>query len=241
MARESAVPATSHYASHVMEKYSFAVSRMPKNGTILDVGMGTGFGIVNSGSPERFLGLDKNRFAIKLAEAENPELRGRVFHGDARNFSQHNLAGITAFEIIEHLGIKGKYDFIEAAPRAMKNGGVLVLSTPLSFGPVKTLNMHHIGKELTLEQLRELLEKRFRQTEYYGIGEMPQSFGKKIALRVLEAVASADILYLRRLLPGKSRSAAFDKLLGKQTIQPLAQYLEKQKLPRNIIAVCKKG
>jgi len=240
-ARESAPPAVSFGRKHITEKYSFALRQIKGTGTVADIGTGTGYGIVSSGDANRFVGLDYNKHALKLGELEHPELKGKLIHGNALQTDKHfkNLSGITAFEILEHLRANEKRVFLESAKRALVPSGVLVMSTPLSFRP-RTLNIYHFGKELEFEEFTRLVEEYFPNTIYYGIGILPKSISKRYAERVHEAVSSADIFHLRRLLSKNLRSKFLSSISGKQEIHPIAEYLKKQELPKNIISVSTK-
>ncbi len=241
MARESAAPATPYYEAHVVSRYSFALSKIPPGGTILDVGTGTAFGIAHSGSPERFIGGDKNEYALKIARLLHPDLDGKLFRIDARHLKFNGLVGITAFELLEHLSRKEKGMFLEGAKECLRSGGTLVLSTPLSFGPIRSFNIFHFGKELDLVQLRELLERHFRKVDYYGLGVMPQTLLRKVAVRTNELVSSLDVLHLRRVLVSKgTRNRFFEKVSGETRIQSMDDYRKQGQLPRNVVAVAVK-
>lgn len=242
MTRESGFPDTHYGKTHIIDKYVFAMRWMPNEGHIVDVGVGTGYGVKHSGAQERFVGADYNRHALKLAASENPEMKGRLVLADAsKGLPFSGVAGITAFEILEHLNEKGKEKLVQEAKRALRNGGVFVMSTPLSFGPIKSLNIYHFGKEPSLERVRELLEKNFGRVEYFGLGEMPQSIAKKLAVRAQELVSSVDALNLRKMLiPKKLRSRFLYNVSGKNEILSLNDYLRQGRLPRNIIAVATK-
>lgn len=242
MARESGFPDTHYGKTHIIDKYVFAMRWMPPDGYIVDVGVGTGYGVKHSGAPERFVGVDYNKHALRFAASENPELEKRLVLADAsRGIPFKGVAGITAFEILEHLDAKGKEKLVQEVKRALRNGGVFVMSTPLSFGPIKSLNIYHFGKEPTLEHVKEMLERNFSRVEYFGLGEMPRTIGKKLAVRAQELLSSMDVLNLRKtLLPKRLRSRFFYRVSGKNEIRSLNDYLKAGKLPRNILAVARK-
>lgn len=241
MARESAAPATPYYESHVASRYSFALTKMPPKGTILDVGTGTAFGIMHSGAPDRFIGGDKNRFALQIAGQQHPELENRLFRIDACHLNFDGLVGITAFELLEHLNRRQKKMFLMGARRSLRQGGVLVLSTPLSFGPVRSLNLFHFGKELDLPQLKELMGRYFSRVDYYGLGLMPQRTLAKLTVRANELVSSLDILHLRRALVSKKmRNSFFEITSGETRIRAMEEYQRQGQLPRNVVAVAVK-
>ncbi|MFH1391061.1 MAG: class I SAM-dependent methyltransferase [Candidatus Diapherotrites archaeon] len=240
--KESGVGDTKQAIKQVNARYNFALERLPNKGTILDIGIGMGVGVSQTNSPEMFVGLDYNRKALGIAAQDNPRLRGKLVQATARKIPFKDIGAITAFELLEHLSPEAKHEFLREAHESLSKGGLLIISTPLSFGPVRTLNRFHAGKELELPQLRELLEKYFGEVEYYGIGTQPKSIGRKLAFRAQELVSSIDILNIRRkILPPKLRSIMLRKLRGNSEIKPLRNYnMSEGELPKNIIAVAKK-
>lgn len=221
-------------------KYSFALHKLPREGTIVDVGIGEAVGIKETGAAKRFVGLDYNPNVLKIAREENPEMRKRLIRANATEIPFKNVSAITAFELIEHLSAKEKEMFLQGAKRALKNGGMLVISTPLSFRP-KTLNPYHRGKELTLPQLKILLDKYFNKVEYYGMGEQPRTLGKRLAVRMQELLRAVDVLDIRKkVVPRRVRSITLQKLKGTTEIKSLLEYLKEGKLPETIVAVVKK-
>ena len=234
---EGLYPTTPYGQQHVTARYQFALSQMPLEGQIVDIGTATGYGIVNSGALHRFVGLDRNKYALRLGEYHHPELRGRLVHGDAVDLSQfRGMPGITALEFIDHLRRPQKERFLQESEEALAPNGVLVMSTPLSFKP-RTLDKFHFRKELTLDAYRRLVEGHFPDTRYYGIGLMPRTRIARYTVRAKEALISLDPLQLRRVLPRRARSSILHTLHGPPTIRPLDDYIREGTLPRNIISV----
>jgi SAM-dependent methyltransferase len=241
LARESSCPASKIGVESIRTKYSFAVRKIPGNKTILDIGCGTGFGIINSGAPERFRGIDYNKYALKFGELLHQELIGKLALGDAIHINQHfsNVEAITAFEIIEHLNSNQKRKFLSGVKSALAKGGTVIMSTPLSFSP-RTLNIYHFRKELPFEEFKKLVEEFFPETEYYGIGVQPKTVSKRYFERMRELVSSIDVLGLRRIVAERMRSKIIENLGGNMEIKPISYYLERGELPRNIISVSRK-
>lgn len=239
-ATESASQDTPHSRREVAVRYELALSLCPE-GKIVDVGIGKGLGMKETGSGDRFLGLDYNKDALEIATETVPGLKGRLVLADAAHLPFKGVGAITAFEILEHLSAEEKERFLNEINKALKPGSLFILSTPLSFGPLKTLNRHHIDKELTLPELRSLLGRHFEGVEYYGLGEQPKTLVKKFGLRAQELLASVDTMDLRKkILPRGFRSRTMAKLTGEAKVSPLKNYLEQNKLPRFIIAVARK-
>ncbi|MFH1256376.1 MAG: class I SAM-dependent methyltransferase [Candidatus Diapherotrites archaeon] len=238
---ESGSQGTPYARARIAAKYSFALKVLNGKNAILDVGVGKGFGIKETGSAKTFVGIDYNAGGLKLAQEYLLDLRGRLVNASATAIPFKNIKAITAFEVIEHLSAKEKGVFLAETSRALAKGGTLILSTPLHFGPIGSLNIFHWRKELTKVQLENLLGKYFKHVDFYGMGAQPRTAGKKIALRMQELLASVDPLEIRKLfLPRGFRNKVLGKIRGANEIKPLGEYEKEGIKPFTILAVARK-
>lgn len=154
------------YAEHAA-RYAFA-SSLARGGRALDLGCGAGYGsdmLLMAGAKE-VLGVDasgeaiehaKNRYARKGLEFVESDVVGLE---TGREFDL-----VVAFEVLEHTADHG--GFLDAAKRALKKKGRLVISTPnRDENPPRYSNPFH-EKELNEAEFIALLEGHFRHVHVF--------------------------------------------------------------------------
>lgn len=241
--RECAVQDTQHTRAATAAKYSLALRKAKASdvGLVVDIGVGRGNGIKDTCSSGIFIGVDRNPLSLSRTLREVPEMRGRLVLADAAGIPFRNLGAITAFELIEHLDSAKKEAFMCEAKNALRPGGWFFASTPLDFGPIHTMNVYHLGKELGLPEFKSLIERHFREVEYYGLGAVPKSVSKRLLARASQLLYSVDLLNARKkLVPKSLRSRILSGLGGKAELVPLSDYLRDGRLPKTIIAAARK-
>ena len=146
------------YNEH-LARYAFAAS-MVKGRDVLDMGCGTGYGsqFLSEAGARSVLGIDSSKEAVEYARAHYAGARFSV--ADAARFETDEKFDVAvAFEVIEHT--KDHDGFVGSAKRALKEGGILVISTPnRRENPPGYTNPFH-EKELDEAEFRALLEERF--------------------------------------------------------------------------------
>lgn len=105
--------------------------RLEPSGPVVDLGCGRGewLELLDEAGHEA-LGVDLNRLFLRASEE-----RGlRVIEADAleylRGCHPESLGAVTAFHLIEHLPFEVLLALLDAARRALRPGGVLILETP---------------------------------------------------------------------------------------------------------------
>lgn len=146
------------YNEH-LARYAFAAS-MVKGRDVLDMGCGTGYGsqFLSEAGARSVLGIDSSKEAVEYARAHYAGARFSV--ADAARFETDEKFDVAvAFEAIEHT--RDHDGFVGSAKRALKEGGILVISTPnRRENPPGYTNPFH-EKELDEAEFRALLEERF--------------------------------------------------------------------------------
>jgi len=136
--------------------------------SVLDVATGTGYGanVLRAGGAERVVAVDCNHYTLAYAR-ERYGTDGLVWlEADAHHLplaAEFDVA--ISFETIEHLIDPDL--FLDGIRRALKPGGLLMISTPLNEEGTNYISPCH-EKEYTLNEFRELLERHFSSVEMFG-------------------------------------------------------------------------
>lgn len=165
---------TSSMVHEQLARICFAMDRIDfTRRTVLDVGCGTGYTAEYIGSRAEaaaITGIDNSVACIAYANDKYPTHKWTL--ADATSFNLRQKFDIVlAFELIEHL--VDSTSFLRSVKSHMgEGGGVFILSTPnrstFSLGHQRSiLNETHV-RELSLGELRQLLDANFEDVEYYG-------------------------------------------------------------------------
>lgn len=136
---------------------------------VLDLGSGEGFGAaILSESAEAVVGVDIDPLAVEHARI-NYDLDGLSFREasatDLSEFGDGEFDAVVGFEVIEH--IADQDEVLREVARVVHPEGFLILSTPdrrAYSEATGRVNPFH-EKELTLDELRDLLAEHFRNVE----------------------------------------------------------------------------
>lgn len=155
------------YKEHIM-RYKFA-SRFIEDKTILDIACGTGYGtniMVNNGKPKFIVGADKSEEAIIYAlnryVGKNTDFK--KIEAPILDLQNEYFDCIVSFETLEHITDQKK--MIMEFYRVLKKGGFLILSTPNK--KVTAWNNPFHVKELTWQELEEMLKPYFHSFQWFG-------------------------------------------------------------------------
>lgn len=166
-------------ATQHLNRYVF-VRHYVKNKTVLDAACGTGYGceIFKPAGFKKYLGIDIDAQALRLAKNRNGENKDISFlQKDLAQIEEDAVSEpfdvIVSFETIEHF--RGYNHFIDFICSSLKHDGVLFISTPnraitnkgKTFSD-KPLWEHHT-QEWTLVEFTSLLQSHgFRIKKVYG-------------------------------------------------------------------------
>ncbi|MFC1928292.1 methyltransferase domain-containing protein [Chloroflexota bacterium] len=170
--------------SSFLNKYVFA-AHFTKGKTVVEIGCSFGYGssYLMSRGARQVIGTDIEKEAIEYATDHYQKDGLHFLRLDATQlpFTDSSCDTVILFDIIEHLE---EYEgFLRECKRVMKEGGILVCSTPnkevASFRFGKPLNPYHI-KEFYIGELRHLLDDYFKKVIIYGDGSPQGKRGRMI-------------------------------------------------------------
>jgi SAM-dependent methyltransferase len=222
-------------------RYRFAAG-LVKGKKVLDAACGTGYGsdlMIKEGARE-VIGIDISEEAIQHAR--------RMYSGKGRRFLVMDASRLklpagsfdaaVSFETIEHL--KRWREFPAGLAKALKKGGMLILSTPnrLTYsGDIKHNHFHY--KEFEPEELEGLLRRHFSYVRMFyqrkkeKKGAKAKLLGKAIA--IYNKVGKKA--YTRPLPPALRKVGRHaEGLSADVNIHPLEKGIE----PLYLVAVCRR-
>jgi len=109
--------------------YDYCYSQLAGRKRVLDLGCGVGRFLRSKN--DNLIGIDANYGSLREAKIYSP----RLICGDLRQlpFPDGSFDGINCHHVIEHFNPEGAYQLLLEADRILKEGGVMVISTPLSW------------------------------------------------------------------------------------------------------------
>lgn len=142
----------------------------------LDCACGTGYGsrLLRRSSraafdTDRYIGVDRSRDAINIADAANHFTWARFIRGDI-SLVQCWLPALGQFDVIlsletiEHLTLDIQALWIAETSQALRTGGVFVLACPIGNDGPSSYNRYHLH-EPSLDGLNSLLSRHFTSVE----------------------------------------------------------------------------
>lgn len=118
-------------------------SKVPRQSQVLDLGCGDGL-IANVLAEElgcQVIGIDNNSTAIRLASEKNKN-NNQFYCCNCESITYRNKFEVVLLvDIIEH--VQNPQELIAVAAAALKDGGILVVSTPEYF-PGKNIDPYHV-------------------------------------------------------------------------------------------------
>lgn len=226
---------TKVFQEHVM-RYDFA-SRFVKDKLVLDAACGAGYGVkmFEIAGVRQVTGVDVSEESIRYASAHYLGPNTRFLTADILSlpFDNETFDLVTSFETIEH--IRSGADWIRESARVLKDGGLLIISTPnrslhspgLYFSE-KPRHTYHLFEYNLSEFVGELL------TEY----DIAELYGQTF----VHDFEQAAIHPIRESL-GYSKDAPHypefvSELKNLYHLEPLSRIKNAQ--PTFVIAVCRK-
>ncbi len=151
------------YQEHIA-RYAFA-SQWIHGKRVLDVGCGVGYGsrwmAQNGAASVHAFDLSCDAIGHAKLFYANEKVTFEVASATAFDFSE-KFDVVTCFELIEH--VDAQRDVIKCIRRALKDDGVLIISTPRALAEKRT---HFHTKEFSEQDFRELLGQSFPQVSFY--------------------------------------------------------------------------
>jgi SAM-dependent methyltransferase len=156
-------------------EYLFA-SRYCKNKDVLDVASGVGYGadfLRSEGA--RVTGLDRNERCIQIARERHPQCN--FVQGSAENMPadwRESFDVVVSIGTIEHLEQPLQVRFLSEVQRCLRPGGLFLCSTNnKALRVFQSANPYHVH-ELTLRQLKELVNSYLPVQEVWGQSLYPR-------------------------------------------------------------------
>jgi len=148
---------------------------------ILDAGCGAGYGsrviahiLSKRGRKFRITGIDIDHNSLQIAKKFLPQAELKLIDLTSddvmREFSRESFDLIVASEVIEHIPKELMRKFFENMEYLLKEGGILIISTPeRDVYDLFTYTEGHIN-EMTIQELRRLIEEKTRLTilDHFG-------------------------------------------------------------------------
>ena len=192
------------YGEH-MSRY-LAVIDVVKGKKVLDVASGTGYGSqLLAGYAKSVTGVDYSPEAIEYSKKHYPAKNLDYLVGNAEELVQigdNSFDVVVSMETIEHLNHPEK--FVQQVKRVLKDNGIFVVSTP-NDDEYREGNDFHLH-EFTFPELKELMKKYFKKTNYYYQGnalaatlfseeEFEEEFRKEMLIEKTISISTEKAIY----------------------------------------------
>ncbi|WP_392486084.1 methyltransferase domain-containing protein [Haloimpatiens sp. FM7315] len=155
----------------IYERYCFASKFINENSKVLEAPCGFGYGAAyiakfsNNVEASDIVG-DNINFAKSVYPISN--INWCTNDVTKLNYSENEFDIYISFEVFEHLSLDSIDNYLKEAVRVIKKGGKFIISTPNKSMRVNVNNPFHI-KEYTFIEFKNILEKYFKDIEYYSI------------------------------------------------------------------------
>lgn len=156
------------YGEHISRYLS--VIDIIRDKVVLDIACGSGYGSqLLSQYAKSVTGIDNSKEAVSYAKNNYPSNNLTYLKDDAEKLSNIESATmdvVVSMETIEHL--RNPEQFVKQVKRVMKPEGIFIVSTP-NDNEYREGNEFHLH-EFTLVELKLLMKKYFKKSEYYYQG-----------------------------------------------------------------------
>lgn len=192
-------------------RYEFVAPRCHGK-RVLDVATGTGYGadILRRRGAKEVVAVDRDDAALAYAARRYRSRSIRWLKGDAYALGlDAEFDVVVSFETIEHL--KEPERFVQQCKRALKPGGLYVVSTPLNTGG-PFVSVHH-ELEFSPEQFKDLLGRHFSSIDMFG--------QRRELVPVVQPLGNLPDLYRDSLLMQGRSNAPLFKLMDRLNKVPV--------------------
>jgi ubiquinone/menaquinone biosynthesis C-methylase UbiE len=184
-----------------LERYKFALKKVPDGGVVVDAACGTGYGSeMLAEKAGKVIGLEINDHALQWARTHHQKrnIEYKIANlNEQLPVSSESCDAVASFETLEH--IKDQNNMLSEFKRILKPGGQLVISSPdreIITDKAHTENKFHIH-ELSKKELVGLLRSHFTLEELYGQTKYASLPWYKRAIKLL---VKLDVFKLRRTI-----------------------------------------
>ena len=155
----------------------YAATKLVKDKDVLDLASGEGFGsAILAVHANSVAGVDIDEESIRWAAEKYtksfPRLSFSQGSAAAIPFANHSFDVVISFETIEHLNIAAQEQFMQEIKRVLRNGGLLIMSTPDKKNysdRYKHENSFHI-KEFYREEFIQFVNNHFANAAFFDQG-----------------------------------------------------------------------
>ncbi len=176
------IPEENYWFQRHVAAYDYAES-LVGGLEVLDAGCGEGYGAaILARAAASVVAVDLEPEVIEHAAASYPAVRFERADLLALPYPDRSFDAVVSLQVIEHL--ERPREFVSECARVVKDGGLLVLSTPnrLTFSPEGIRNPFHTV-EFSLAELRALLETKLKVERLAGTFHGPRITVKEILTR----------------------------------------------------------
>jgi 2-polyprenyl-3-methyl-5-hydroxy-6-metoxy-1,4-benzoquinol methylase len=187
----------------------------------LDAGCGSGYGThyLAETSVKEITGVDISSVAIQYAKKNYSRENLHFLQMDVRqmSFNDNSFDGVVTFEVLEHLDEKGQMEFVCELARVLKDEGVVYLGCPNAV--MNTGNNRFHEKELTIDQLRYLLQRYFCEVRILGQKSLLLNDTKGKLVRWLE---------------GPTLPAISESVISDENVEEALGFIAECKVPKSV-------
>lgn len=184
------------YLEH-LSAYDFA-RQLLKEGTILDIGCGAGYGASYLASSQReVIGVDCEPAVVTAAtwQYQQSGVSFACMDGMRLGISSGGVDLATSFRVLEHM--PDPEALVREISRVLRPTGLALFSTPNALTHIGPRNPFH-HHEFTPDELKTLLSRHFACVELGGQRRPPEVYALEASC---QQVRRWDVLGVRRLVP----------------------------------------
>lgn len=162
------------YKQNMIKRYMFCNDYI-KDKVVLDIPCGVGWGTAMLKRAKKIYGVDVAPDAIDYAREYFSRKNIEYLVGDMKNipFPDDKFDIVVCLEGYEHVDRETGELFVKEAKRVLKQGGLIIMTTPIITNGKHTGNPYHLY-EPTLEEFKDQADRNFK-TVHFEIFDGPES------------------------------------------------------------------
>lgn len=169
------------------------------SGTVLEIGSGEGYGILELASKaDKYIAVDKYEAIISNDLKDQNKLEFHKMNVPPLRFDDNSVDYVVSFQVIEH--IQDDEEFVKEIHRVLKPGGKLILTTP-NILMTLSRNPWHI-REYNPTEMKDILKTSFSDINIkgvYGNDKVMKYYEEN--KKSVENIRKWDVLNLEKNLP----------------------------------------